>query len=178
MARCPFAVLPAAPIWRLFVRSPRQLCAAEATRIAYRSVVLSRRPPDIQPVARLPRRQTAGLAHLDRGYRCGGILGQEHGGCCGHVARARCQLAQRTSLAVSPRPSGSGRSQRRFPPGAGDADRWHREKPGQSRPGASPAWASSLPIALSPEHAARTIGLPVAAPRKAVRWQLPTRHGA
>src|SRR5260370_16027020 len=98
MAYCPLACLPVASVWWLLLCSPRQLSARNAARTAYRSVVLSRRPSNLQSPAGLPCRQPARLACLDRGHCCRGVFGQEHGGRRWRFARDRCDLAQRNSL--------------------------------------------------------------------------------
>lgn len=171
--------LPLASLGRLLLCPPWQLRPGNATRAADRSVVLPAGPPDVQPVARLPRRQAARPACVDRGERHRRLIGQEHGGRGRCAARARRHPAQRRPLAAPSRASvpdgpqacsGAGVCDRRAHPRAGVGERPRRRTP----------LARPPPVALvaDAEQDPGAVGLQAGTGRRAARGRRqPTRDG-
>lgn len=139
--------LPPASLGRLLLCPPWQLRSGDATRVADRSVVLPGGPPNVQPPARLPGRQAARPACVDRGERHRRLVSQEHGGRGRRAARARRHPAQCRPVAAPSRagvpdgPQACG--------GAGDCDRRARPRAGvRERPRRRTLAARPSPVAL------------------------------
>ncbi len=107
---CPPARLPAAPGRRLLVRASWHLRAHNAPRRAHRSVVLPRRPSNVQPASRFSCRTTARRTGHRRGCCSGSEVRAEPGGSRRHASRLRSDPAKRATLATPPGPGSAGRA--------------------------------------------------------------------